>query len=81
MNIARVSHNGQITVPVEVRKTLKIKAGDKIVFFQKDNGEIVVNNFALMALEEAQEAVMGGSYTEDEILADIMSLRYGANSL
>ena len=78
MNIARVSHNGQITVPMEVRQTLKIKAGDKIVFFRKDNGEIVVNNFALVALEEAQEAVMSGSYTEDEILADIMSLRYGA---
>ena len=77
MNLARVSQNGQITVPVEIRRTLNIKAGDKIVFFRKDNGEIVVSNSALMAMEEAQAVVMGCDYSEDEILADIMDLRYG----
>ena len=78
MNLARVSQNGQITVPVEIRRTLKIKAGDKIIFFQKENGEIVVNNSAFMAIEEAQAAVLGSDYPEDEVLADVMELRYGA---
>jgi len=77
MNLAKVSPNGQITVPVEIRRALKIKTGDKIVFFRKDNGEIVVNNTALVAIEEAQEAVLNSNYFEDEIMADIMELRYG----
>ena len=78
MTLARVSQNGQITVPAEIRRTLKIKAGDKMVFFRKDNGEIVINNSALMAVGEAQDAVAGSDYPDDEILADIMELRYGA---
>ena len=78
MNLARVSQNGQITVPVEIRRALKIKSGDKIVFFRKDNGEIVVNNSALMAIGEAQVAVIDSEYSENEILADVMELRYGA---
>ena len=78
MNLARVSQNGQITIPMEVRRALKIKTGDKMVFFRKDNGEIVVNNSAHMAIGEAQKAVMGSEYSDDEILSDIMTLRYGA---
>ncbi|MDR1001272.1 MAG: AbrB/MazE/SpoVT family DNA-binding domain-containing protein [Clostridiales bacterium] len=77
MNLAKVSANGQITVPVEIRRALKLKEGDKMLFFQKENGEIVVNNTSLVAIGEAQRAVAGAKYSEDEILADIMRLRYG----
>ena len=77
MNLAKVSSNGQITIPIEVRHALKIKAGDKMVFYRKDNGEFVINNTALVAIEEAQTAVANSKYTEDEILADIMEMRYG----
>ena len=79
MSMARVSQSGQITVPLEIRRTLKIKAGDKIVFLRKDNGDIVVNNSALLAIEEAQAAVAGSDYSDDEILDDIMELRYGVS--
>jgi len=78
MSLARVSNNGQITVPVEIRRALKVKAGDKILFFKKDNGEIVLRNPNISAIEEAQTAVSGSGYSEDEILADVMALRYGA---
>jgi len=77
MNLAKISDNGQITVPVEIRRALKLKSGDKILFFRKDNGEIVVNNTSLVAIQEAQNAVAGNMFTEDEILADIMEARYG----
>jgi AbrB family looped-hinge helix DNA binding protein len=77
MNLAKVSANGQITVPVEIRRVLKLKEGDKMLFFQKENGEIVVNNTALVAIGEAQRAVAGSAYSEEEILADVMRLRYG----
>ncbi len=44
MNLAKISANGQITVPAEIRRVLGLKAGDKILFFQNPNGEIVINN-------------------------------------
>jgi AbrB family looped-hinge helix DNA binding protein len=77
MNLARVSANGQITVPVEIRRALKLKEGDKVLFHQNENGEIVVNNTSLVAIGEAQKAVAGTAYSEDEILKDVMNLRYG----
>ena len=75
MNLARVSANGQITVPVEIRRELKLKEGDKIIFLKKDNGEIVVNNTSLVAIREAQQAIAGSMYSEEEILADILNRR------
>ena len=77
MTFARVSPSGQITLPLEIRRLLKIKAGDKMAFLQRDNGEIIINNTALTAIDEAQAAVAGAAYSEDEILADVMVLRYG----
>jgi len=77
VNLARVSANGQITVPVEIRRALRLKEGDKILFYQRENGEILINNTSLVAIQEAQEAVAGSNYSEDEILADVMQLRYG----
>jgi AbrB family looped-hinge helix DNA binding protein len=77
MNLARVSANGQITVPVEIRRVLKLKEGDKLLFYKKENGEIVVNNTSLIAIGEAQQAVAGSNYSEEEILADVIRLRYG----
>jgi len=52
VNVARVSANGQITVPVEIRRALKLKKGDKVLFFKKDNGEIVVSNTSSVALHD-----------------------------
>jgi len=76
MNVARMSNNGQIIVPAEIRRALKVKAGDKILFFQKENGEIVVQNTSITAIQEAQATVMDSNYSEEEILADVMELRY-----
>lgn len=77
MNLARVSANGQITVPVEIRRLLKLKEGDKVLFLQKENGEVVVNNSSLLAMQEAQNAVAGTDFLEDEILEEVMKQRYG----
>ena len=77
MNLARVSDTGQITVPAEIRRALKVKPGDKILFFRKDNGEIIVQNPNIAAINEAQTATAGNNYSEDEILTDVMDLRYG----
>ena len=57
MNLAKISANGQITVPVEIRRRLGLKSGDKMLFLQKQNGEIVVSNASAVAIRKAQAAV------------------------
>lgn len=39
MPTATITSKGQITIPVEVRKKLCLKAGDRINFFEGKNGE------------------------------------------
>ena len=59
MNLAKISANGQITVPVEVRRQLGLKSGDKLLFLQKQNGEIIVSNASATAIRKAQAAFQG----------------------
>jgi antitoxin PrlF len=39
MPTATVTSKGQITIPIEVRKSLALKAGDKIDFFEAEDGK------------------------------------------
>jgi AbrB family looped-hinge helix DNA binding protein len=80
MNLTKFSANGQITLPYAIRDALKLKEGDKISFSQKENGEIVITNSTLTAIQEAQESLKDCNYVEEEILADVMELRYGTNA-
>lgn len=59
MNLAKVSANGQITIPIEIRKSLGLKSGDKILFLQKCNGEITITNASALAIQKAQKAFSG----------------------
>lgn len=56
MDLARVSSKGQITIPIEIRKKLNLKEGDKVLFLE-ENGKIVLANSSYMALKEIQEAM------------------------
>lgn len=53
MELARVSSKGQITIPIEIRKKLNLKEGDKVLFVE-ENGNIFVLNASLVALREIQ---------------------------
>ena len=44
MNLAKLSANGQVTIPAEIRKKLNLKKGDKILFIERSDGEVVINN-------------------------------------
>lgn len=82
MNLAKVSANGQITVPVEIRRLLGLKSGDKILFLQKQDGEIVISNASSEAIRKAQAAFAGaaeamGVSDEDDIQALVDEMRYG----
>jgi AbrB family looped-hinge helix DNA binding protein len=82
MNLAKISVNGQITVPVEIRRQLGLKSGDKILFFQNSNGEIVINNASAQAIYKAQKAFEGvaeqmGVFDEDDVQELVNEVRYG----
>ena len=82
MNLAKISANGQITVPVEIRRKLGLKSGDKILFYQKEDGEIVLTNASAQAIKKAQSALAGaaeamGVKDEDDVQALIDDIRHG----
>lgn len=82
MNLAKLSTNGQITVPIEIRRMLGLKSGDKILFYQKENGEVIMSNASSQAIRKAQAAFSGaaeemGLSDEDEVQDLIDELRYG----
>lgn len=84
MNLAKISANGQITVPAEIRRLLGLKSGDKILFFQNPSGEVVINNASAQAIYKAQKAFEGvaeqmGVHNEDDVQALIDEVRKGTS--
>ena len=82
VNLAKISANGQITVPIEVRRLLRLKSGDKILFYQKPTGEVVLSNASSDAIRKAQMAFVGvadalGIKDEDDVQALVDDVRYG----
>lgn len=85
MNLARISANGQITIPVEIRRLLSLKPGDKVLFFQKQDGEIVLSNASALAIHRAQEAFRGAAeelnvHNEEDVQALVNEVRYGSGT-
>ena len=56
MEVATMTSKGQITIPVAVRKQLKLEQGDKIVFIEDDQGVRILNAAAL-TFNQGGEAV------------------------
>ena len=82
MNLAKVSANGQVTVPVEIRKKLQLREGDKLLFIERD-GEVVINNASSTAIVRAQAAFAGAAkdfgVTNDEGVQSLVDeIRYKA---
>ena len=79
MELAKVTSKGQITIPIDIRKKLGIKEGDKVLFVEEDNKIMIVNS-TLMALREAQEDFQGeakrlGIENEQDVVNIIKELR------
>ena len=60
MEIAKISSKGQITVPVSVRKALRLKNGDKIII-SEENGRFYFDNAALVAFSRVEKAFEGAA--------------------
>jgi len=80
MEIATISANGQITVPVDVRRRLHLGPGDQIVFTENEIGDIVLVRPNAAALLDAQRAFHGaaekaGFTSEEDLDAVIAQVR------
>lgn len=69
-------------MPVEIRRLLGLKSGDKILFYQKQDGEIVLINASAQAIRKAQLAFSGaaeamGVSSEEDVQALVDEVRYG----
>ena len=58
MELAKVTSKGQVTIPVEIRRKLGIKNGDKVLFME-EGGRIYMMNSSMDAFREAQRAFAG----------------------
>ena len=79
MELAKVMAKGQVTIPVNIRRKLNLKEGDKVVFLEKD-GNIVVVNSAVIALQKIQSSFEGeaertGIKTEEDVVELVNEVR------
>lgn len=79
MELAKVTSKGQITIPIEIRKKLGIKNGDKILFVE-ESGRVYMMNSSMDALREAQKALEGeadrlGLRNDDDVMAMIKEIK------
>jgi len=79
MELAKITMRGQITIPKEIRRRLGVKDGDKVVFVE-ENGRIIVENAAMVALKIAQNAFAGeaeraGLKTEEDVVRLVKEVR------
>ena len=86
MNLAKISANGQLTVPSEIRRRLGLRNGDKVLFQEGPDGTITITNASAQALEKVQNAFTGlaeklGVSSEDEVQALIDEVRYGGDRI
>lgn len=58
MELAKVTSKGQVTIPIEIRKKLGIKNGDKVLFIE-ESGRIYIMNSSMDALREEQQEFAG----------------------
>ena len=60
MELAKVTSKGQITIPRDVREKMKLKTGDKILFFE-ENGKYFLQNSNSIVLADFQKAMEGAA--------------------
>ena len=79
MELAKITTKGQITLPISIRRALKLNDGDKVAFLEMD-GQFMLVNPAMLALRQAQEAFSGfaeenGLKTDDDVTELIKTVR------
>ena len=58
MELAKITSKGQITLPIAIRRKLKLNNGDKVAFIEKD-GQCIIVNPTMLAFENVRSAFDG----------------------
>lgn len=79
MEMAKISSKGQITIPIEIRKKLKLKEGDKVLFIMEGD-KIIFANASIIALEKIQQDMIGEAeknkiYSEEDVMQLVKEVR------
>ena len=79
MDLAKVTSKGQVTIPIDIRKKLGLKNGDKVLFVE-EAGRIYMINSSMDAFREAQMEFAGvadrvGLRDDEDIVNMIKELR------
>jgi AbrB family looped-hinge helix DNA binding protein len=79
MEVAKITSRGQVTIPIDIRRKLGVKEGDKIIFAE-DGNRIFVINAAKIAFASMREAFVGeaerlGLTNEQDIVALVDEVR------
>ena len=76
MELAKVTSKGQITIPIDIRRKLGVKEGDKILFVE-EQGRVIMMNSSMDALRKAQAAFAGEAerlgLKDEQDVADLVS--------
>jgi len=74
MEVARITAQGQITIPIGIRKKLNLKMGDKVIFYEERDGRVFFENPALLAFNHIQnemcDAAKGAGFNTEQELQD-----------
>jgi len=57
-NTAKVMSKGQITLPVDIRRNLRLSTGDRVALIYENN-RVILMNPAIYAMEQLQQSVAG----------------------
>ena len=79
MEIAKITSRGQVTIPIDIRRKLGVKEGDKIIFLEDGNRIFVANAakiaFANMRTAFAGEAERLGITSEQDVVTLVDEVR------
>jgi len=79
MELAKITSKGQITLPIAIRRGLKLNDGDKVAFIEK-NGQFILVNPTMIAFENLRNAFNGeadrlGLKDTDDVVALVKDVR------
>lgn len=79
MDVARISVKGQVTIPIEIRRKLGLKEGDKVVFMEQGDNVVLMNSNRL-AFEQFQRDMSGvaekaGLDSEEDVVDLVRQVR------
>ena len=79
MELAKITSKGQITLPINIRRALNLKDGDKVAFVEM-NGQYVLTNPTMLAIRQLQADFAGfaeenGLQNEDDVVAMVKEIR------